>query len=662
MKPEAKTSRTETRVGVDTGGTFTDFVVIRNGRIEVFKKFSTPTEPEAAILDGLRGLSPTDVLHGSTVATNALLERKGARVALLTTEGFEDVLEIGRQTRRELYNIFVRRPDPLAPRKLRLGVRERILYDGAVERPLDEQHLKTLAALLEKEGVEAAAVCLLFSFANPRHEVAVGRALAKLRIPVSLSSRVLAEYREYERTSTTVINAYLAPVMGGYLRRLNAKVGRARLRVMQSNGGVIRARTAAELPVHTVLSGPAGGVVGAFHVAAASGYSNIITFDMGGTSTDVALCEGKISVTHEAEVDGMPVGVPIVDIHTVGAGGGSIAELDDGGALRAGPRSAGAAPGPICYGKGGRDLTVTDANVLLGRLPPRFFLGGTVPLDVASLEPKVSQLKWPRRWRTLQALAQGVVDVVNHNMEQAVRLISVERGHDPRDFALICFGGAGGLHAVALARSLGVAKVVVPRFPGALSALGMLLADVRKDYSKSMLTSAEGANAKIRKELTVLHRQGQRDMEREGFSGRDVRQLDAVDLRYQGQSYELTVPWSPKFVADFHRLHEQRYGYADASRALELVSVRTTFVGRAPQLRLPRLARASGAAQPVQRAETWFDGEQRSTSVFDRESLRPGHVVRGPAIIGEYSSTTLVPPQAVCEVDALGNLVLTHET
>jgi N-methylhydantoinase A len=380
------------RIGIDTGGTFTDFVLVRDGKLEVFKRFSTPRKPEAAILEGLRDLRPEEVIHGSTVATNALLERKGARVALLTTEGFEDVLAIGRQTRRELYNIFVQRPEPLVPSELRFGVKERTLHDGTVERSPEPAHLKRLVATLRGQKIEAAAICLLFSFANAQHEDLVAEALASLNIPLSLSSRVLPEYREYERTSTTVINAYLAPLMGEYLNRLSAGLTNSRLRVMQSNGGAVRAQTTAELPVHTIVSGPAGGVVGAFHVAEACGYPNIITFDMGGTSTDVSLCEGRIGVTHEAEIDGLPVGIPIIDIHTVGAGGGSIAQLDAGGALQVGPASAGADPGPICYGKGGESLTVTDANVLLGRLPPRFFLGGTVPLASDRIAPVLSRL------------------------------------------------------------------------------------------------------------------------------------------------------------------------------------------------------------------------------------------------------------------------------
>src|SRR5688572_6890154 len=649
------------RIGIDTGGTFTDFVVLRNGRIEVFKKFSTPREPEAAILDGLRGLQPPEVIHGSTVATNALLERKGARVGLLTTEGFEDVLAIGRQTRRELYNIFVKRPDPLVPATLRFGVKERTLHDGSIEHRLDAQHLQTLVDALRRNRVESVAVCLLFSFANTQHEDALAVALATLGIPVSLSSRVLAEYREYERTSTTVINAYLAPLMGNYLNRLGGELGKTRLRVMQSNGGAVRARTAADLPVHTIVSGPAGGVVGAFHLASACGYSNIITFDMGGTSTDVALCEGGIRVTHEAEIDGLPVGIPIIDIHTVGADGGSIAELDAGGALKVGPASAGAEPGPMCYGKGGDRLTVTDANVVLGRLPARFFLGGTVPLAVDRIAPATGRMPWTRKWMSLQAVAQGVVDVVNNNMEHAIRLISVERGYDPRDFALVCFGGAGGLHAADLARALSIPQVIVPPHPGALSALGLLLSDVRKDYSKSMLIPAEGAEGRIRRELEDLHRIGRQDLKGEGFEGKSVRVVDSVDLRYRGQSYELSVPFTRNFVSRFHKLHERRYGHSDPSRSVELVNVRSAFFGKAPKIRLPRMPRTRGKAPSLEVISAWFAGKAHKTGVYDRITLKHGHRIVGPAIIGEYSSTTLVPPDYVCDVDAWGNLVLTRD-
>jgi N-methylhydantoinase A len=397
--------------------------------------------------------------------------------------------------------------------------------------------------------------------------------------------------------------------------------------------------------------------VGAFHVASVSGYSNIVTFDMGGTSTDVALCKGEIQLTHEGEIDGLPVGVPMIDIHTVGAGGGSIAELDPGGALRVGPQSAGADPGPICYGKGNR-LTVTDANVILGRLPPQFFLGGAVPLAVERIPPAVKAMKWTRGWKSIHALAQGVIDVVNSNMEQAVRLISVERGHDPSDFALFCFGGAGGLHAASLAKALGIPRVVVPRFPGALSALGLLLADARKDYSRSLRMPAESALARIRTALDALHRIGVREMRSEGFAAKAIRRFDALDMRYGGQSYELTVPFTRRFIAQFHALHERRYGYSSPHKSVEIVTVRTTFLGRSPKPQFRNAPKVRGAAPPIETAMVWVNGRRLKSAIYDRSMLGHGHVIHGPAIIGEYSATTFVPPDFVCRVDAHLNLVL----
>jgi N-methylhydantoinase A len=648
------------RIGVDTGGTFTDFVVIRGGAIEVFKEFSTPARPEEAILRGMArigGAAELEVIHGSTVATNALLERKGARTALLTTAGFEDVLVIGRQTRRELYNISVTRPTPIVSDKLRLGVQERVLYDGSIERALDLGQVKSLVDQLRREHVESVAVCLLFSFANPSHENAIAEALRPLGIPMSLSSRIMPEYREYERTSTTVINAYLAPKMSEYLNRLNDCIQSKSLRVMQSNGGAAAARAASEFPVRTIVSGPAGGVVGAFHVASNDGYPNIITFDMGGTSTDVALCKGEIQVTHEGEIDGLPVGIPMIDIHTVGAGGGSIAELDIGGALRVGPQSAGADPGPICYGRGER-FTVTDANVILGRLPPRFFLGGTAPLATGRIEPIVKAMQWTRGWKSIHALAEGVIDVVNNNMEQAVRLISVERGHDPADFALFSFGGAGGLHAADLARALGIPRVIVPRFPGALSALGLLLADARKDYSRSLLMPAESSQHRIREVLDELHRVGESEMKSEGFAAAAIRHVDVVDMRYRGQSYELSIPMTRGFIVEFHKAHDRRYGYSTPDKSVEIVNVRTSYFGRSRKPQFRPAAKVQGAVKPIDTAMVWMNGRRVKTAIYDRESLNHGHMIHGPAIIGEYSSTTLVPPDFSCKVDAHLNLVI----
>ena len=648
------------RIGVDTGGTFTDFVVIRDGKIVMFKELSTPQHPEDAIMKGisragLRGSA--EVIHGSTVATNALLERKGARTALFTTEGFEDVLVIGRQTRRELYNVFVTRPEPLVPDGLRIGIRERILYDGSIETPLDQRHLQNLIEYLRSQNIESVAVALLYSFANNDHENKALSALEPLGVPVSISSKILPEYREYERTSTTVINAYLAPLMSRYLRRLSDSLTGTSLRVMQSNGGTVRVESAAEAPVRTILSGPAGGVVGAFHVAQACGYPRIITFDMGGTSTDVSLCEDEIKVSHECQIDGLPIGIPMMDIHTVGAGGGSIAELDPGGALKVGPESAGADPGPICYGKGER-LTVTDANVILGRLLPRFFLGGTMALAKDRIEPVLRTSGWTRQWKNFHDLAQGVIDIVNNNMEQAIRLISVERGYDPRDFTLFCFGGAAGLHAAHLAQALGMPRVVVPQFPGALSALGLLLADVRKDYSRTLLIDSRRANPRLKSVLSELQKNGMEDLQAEGFKKNEIQSMNSVDLRYRGQSYELTVPLTGDFIERFHEAHERRYGYANRGRDVELVNARTTFLGRTMKPKFGKSPKHRNRPAHVAKQPLWIDGRSVNAAVYDRAELGHGHIVKGPAIIGEYSSTTLVPPGVQCSVDPYLNLVL----
>jgi N-methylhydantoinase A len=652
---------THLRVGVDTGGTFTDFVVIQDGKITIFKEHSTPKDPAQAILRGIAKIRPgraaAEIIHGSTVATNALLERKGARTALVTTEGFEDVLVIGRQTRRELYNILVTRPAPLVPDGLRIGIRERTLHDGSVAIPLEDAELQRVRAFLREHEVEAVAVSFLFSFANPGHENRVRDALACLGIPCSISSEILPEYREYERTTTTVVNAYLAPLMSTYLRSLEAALRGPKLRIMQSNGGSVQAEAIADRPVRTIVSGPAGGVVGAFHMARNCGYSKIITFDMGGTSTDVSLCDGDIKITHESQVDGMPIGIPIIDLHTLGAGGGSIASLDPGGALRVGPESAGADPGPICYGKG-TSLTVTDANVLLGRLLPRFFLGGQAALETGRIAPLLKGQEWTSGWSNLQGLAQGVVDIVNANMEQAIRLISVERGYDPRDFSLFCFGGAGGLHAACLAFGLGIPRVVIPPYPGALSALGLLLADARRDYSRTLVTDANGARKRIRAILSDLHQQGRTDLRAEGFKLSEVSHLDFVDARYRGQSYELTVPFEAEFEERFHEMHERRYGYANRGRAVEIVNVRTTFLGKTRKPSFLKRPVRRKTPEPVEFTRAWFESSPARTAVYDRALLAPGCAFTGPAIVGEYSSTTVVPPGIRCTVDAYSNLVL----
>jgi N-methylhydantoinase A len=658
------------KIGIDTGGTFTDFVVLGRGRIRTLKLLSTPANPASAILEGLAHLlggEESEIVHGSTVATNALLERKGAVTALLTTRGFEDVLEIGRQNRPLIYSLMPSRPDPLVPSTLRLGITERVTYDGNILVPLRSAEIRKLAALLRRKRAESVAVCLLFSFANPSHEKQIGRALRNLKIPISLSHIILPEYREYERTSTTCVNAYLAPVMGRYLGglqnglRQGSRNRRSRLRVMQSNGGSISAGAAIREPVRTILSGPAGGVVGSWEVACRAGYRNTISFDMGGTSTDVSLCQGEIRVTSESVIAGCPVSVPVIDIHTVGAGGGSIARVDDGGALRVGPESAGADPGPICYGKGDR-VTVTDANLFLGKLDAGYPLGGSLRLQADRLDSALRMLAHRMGIRTPMEAAQGVVDVANANMESAIRLISVERGYDPRDFTLVTFGGAGGLHAAELARGLAIPRILIPRHPGLLSALGVLLSDTVKDYSHTvMLPTANAGRKELDRHYRLLEKAAMGAMRLEGFTDEDIRLERSIDMRYRGQSYELNIPFTVQFDRQFHKSHEQRYGYSDPGRESEIVTIRVRARGIVKKPRLPKEIPGSPDPAPafLSAKRTWFEGRLHETPVYERSLLHAANRIEGPALIFEYSASTAIPPDCTCVVDTFGNLVIT---
>lgn len=569
------------RIGIDAGGTFTDFAIVDDeGRLSAFKLRSNPADPAAVILEGIRriGAQSAEVVHGSTVATNALLERKGARTALITTAGFEDLLAIGRQNRRELYNLTPSLPRPL------------------VELALAPPGAK---ARLRREGIESVAICLLHSYRDPSEEIAVAESLAR-HFSVSRSSEVSPEFREYERASTTVINAYVAPRMQRYLERL-ARESPHPVLVMQSNGGVLDAATAGRLAVRTILSGPAGGVAGAFEIARRAGFRRVIAFDMGGTSTDVSLCDGRFEETTEAYVDGMPVRVPMLDIHTIGAGGGSIARVDAGGLLKVGPDSAGADPGPACYGKGTLP-TVTDANVVLGRV--RTLLGGEIPLEASRAAESMKSLGMAPRDAAL-----GIIRVANANMERAIRAISVERGRDPRDYALLAFGGAAGLHACELADSLGIRTVLAPLHAGVLSALGMLVADKVRDFSVSALG---------REDFEELFQQ----MECAAPPGRRER---FADLRYRGQSYELTVPWKNAARA-FVALHRKRYGSAMQAE-IEVVTLRLRVREKTKK---PRWTHA--------------------------ETGRPRRG-RGPALIEHYGSTVYIPGGWRFETDRDGTII-----
>jgi N-methylhydantoinase A len=677
------------RIAFDTGGTFTDCVFVRNGRLEIVKVPSTPRQPSEAIAHALGRIGighdnseKLELICGTTVGTNALLQRKGGSVALVTTAGFEDVLEIGRQARPQLYNLLFEKPEPLVPRPRRLGLRERLDSNGRILVPVSAAEVKRIVREVVRSGADSVAVCLLFSFVNPAHEKLLAKALARTKLPVSVSHQVLPEYREFERTSTTVVNAYLVPVMSGYLSQIEGiarthaqrslPVGKTRatrertssVRIMQSNGGVLSAQAAANEPVRTILSGPAGGILGAQYVAEVAGFRRIITFDMGGTSTDVALLDRdrgeSLATTTESIVAGMPVAVPMLDIHTVGAGGGSIARFDRAGALRVGPESAGADPGPICYGRGEK-ATVTDANLILGHIPESGLLGGAFKLDIRRAQHFMARERGPIA--SVAAFAQGIVDVANAVMEKAVRVISVERGHDPRDYTLVAFGGAGALHACDLADALEIPRVLVPCFPGALSALGILRANVTKDFSRTVRLEARTATDVARSlqgAFASIEGEGRRQMRREGFSSAAVKLERSLDIRYSGQSYELNVPSSGDFIAAFHRAHEKRYGYFDAARTCEVVTIRARFAGRTPKPVLPKLQQGESdpSAARVSIAPVLFHGRPKRTPIYERSRLLAGNRISGPAVVTEYSATTLIPPDWHCRIDPSENLIL----
>ncbi len=653
------------RIGIDTGGTFTDLVVFRPEGVTVHKVRSTPDDPSRAILQGLEEVEAAgpraasgDVVHGSTVATNAVLERKGARVALVATAGFEDVLKIGRQTRRALYDFQVEARRPLVAEGLVFALAERLAADGTVLVPLDVDGLSGLAERLGAGGIDAVAVCLLHSYRNPLHERLVADRLEAAGFVVSASHRVLPEYREFERWSTTVVNAYVTPLMARYLTRLESRMGATRLRIMQSNGGSISASAAKEAAVQTILSGPAAGVVGARAVGQAAGFPRLISFDMGGTSTDVSLVDGAIGVTTESTVGDFPVRLPVIDIHTVGAGGGSIAYVDSGGALRVGPRSAGADPGPVCYGRGD-ELTVTDANLLLGRLDASYFLGGRMGLDLARTE-RVARAFAARLQLSPPALAEGIVRVANANMERAIRVVSVERGFDPREFALVAFGGAGGMHACEIADKLEIGTVIVPKRAGVLSALGMLLADVTKDYSLSILQPSERVTAAdLERRFEPLVAGARADLASEGFGGDHAVIERSLDVRYVGQSFEITVPFADDYRREFDARHERLYGYANPRRATEIVTLRVRAIGVTDKPALPRTAcNGRRAVAPHARRPAWFGGREIETAAYRWEDLPPGAGAKGPAVVVGAEATAVVPPGFGFHIDELGNLVI----
>ncbi len=667
------------QIGIDVGGTFTDFVIYDSDsrRLE-FIKIPTTHPPEEGVLAGLRAMEThlgislkelTRIVHGTTVATNALLEHRWAKTALLTTEGFRDVLEIGRQNRPTLYDLNVDRPEPIVPRPLRFEVPERVDAQGQVLRELNEERVLSLIPQLRE--VASVAVCFLFSYLNPAHEQRVKALLQReLNVPITLSSEVLPEYREYERASTTVMSAALRPVVGTYLERLAQKISQlgtqAPLEIMQSNGGLIQAGIAARHAEHLLYSGPAGGVAGSQFIAELAGFENVITLDMGGTSCDVSLItSGRVSQRVESELAGYRVRVPMVNVHSIGAGGGSIAWIDAGGALRVGPQSAGSEPGPACYGVG-EEPTVTDAHLVLGRLDPESVLGGR-KLNLTRAQQMIQRKIAVPLKMSLEEAALGMLEIADAHMERAVRVITVERGYNPQDYTLLAFGGAGPLHAATLAQRLGTRKVLIPATAGVLSALGMLVADLRQDGVQSLLRpTTEVHPADIRRVCKQLQRKAEQSLKSSTVA--EIEHRRWMELRYRGQAYELALEL-PSFISQgelakieerFHREHHRLYGYSLTGHPTEIVSLRLEAMAKTPKPKLPR-RKERPRKRPKERTQrlVHFAGAGAlKCPIFVREGLQAGVELRGPAVIEGRESTVLLPPGWQAYVDALGNVIL----
>jgi N-methylhydantoinase A/oxoprolinase/acetone carboxylase beta subunit len=655
------------QIGIDTGGTFTDFIIYSNGTIEIKKFPSTPDDPSRAILAGLKdclSLTRLKIHHGTTVATNALLERKGGRIVLITTKGFEDIIFIRRQVRQHLYRLRGEIRTPLLPFSHCLGIEERTNPDGCIEKKVTPSDITKCLSKIQKLKAEAAAICLINSYANPENEYLIHKALQETGIPVSRSSEILPEYREYERTTVAAVNAYLMPVVSRYLSRLKEQIPGADLRIMQSNEGHISPETAGKEPIRTALSGPAGGVVAAHHVGHLSGFSHLVTFDMGGTSSDVSLVDRSIRWTNENTIGEFPIRLPIIDIHTVGAGGGSLAYVDKGGSLRVGPESAGADPGPACYGKGDRP-TVTDANLVLGRLDPDFFLGGEMKIYPENSHAAVSRLGRKIN-KSPQETSAGIIAIANANMEKAIRVISIEKGIDVRKFTLFSFGGAGGMHAVEIASHLHLSRVLVPKNAGVLSALGLLLADSIKDYSYSVLkNSDEIRETDIESLFSRIMEQGRNDMKKEGFPKEKIKFKKFLDIRYFGQSFEISIPYTGwrETIKKFHQTHFRLYAYNHPMQSVEIVNIRVKTVGKTEKIKLdeqPREGLNPGPAL-MKHQNLLFQDRRFNAPVYIRDRLKYGNRIQGPALVVDIESTTFLPPEYCCRVDAFLNLVIQKE-
>ncbi len=627
------------KVAIDTGGTFTDLVYLENGVLRSGKVFSTPKDPSQAILSALSQVSekPEILIHGSTVGTNAFLERKGAKTAFITTSGFEDLLFIGRQARPKLYDFFVEKPRPFILRENCYGVKERISAKGKVITQLKDEEIEKLIKKLKENPVESIAICLINSYLNPVNEVNLKTALSSLGIPISLSSEILPEFREFERASTTAINAYLSPVMSKYLKNLKKRFPQLKLYIQQSNGGWMTVEEVERFSSHTVLSGPAGGVSGAFILAKALGRTKIITFDMGGTSTDVCLVDGRIPFTKEYILDGFPLSIPVIDIHTVGAGGGSIAYVDAGGALKVGPESAGADPGPACYGKS-LFPTVTDANLVLGRLLPDAFLGGKFKLKKERALKAISSIS-QKLGLSVEETALGIIKVANTVMGRALRRVSIERGYDPQEFVLICFGGAGALHACSLAKELEIKEILIPKLAGGFSAFGLLFSPPLKDFSQTVWVTAK-EKGKLLEHIERLKDLAYSHMENLGFKRDLLLHEIFLDMRYRGQGFELTIPYSENYLEEFEKEHEKQFGYKIAKFPAEVVTLRVRIKGRAFETTW-KIEREEKAF-PLLQTKVFTEKGWIEVPVIDWNSLKLGETFKGPALILEDFTTVWV--------------------
>lgn len=680
-------------IGVDVGGTFTDFSVfnLETGELFHYKDSSTPGDPSRAIVKGVKDVleikkaQAQDVVylaHGTTVGTNALIEKKGARVGLITTEGFKDLMEIGNQKRPSLYDLQAQKPVPLIPSGCNIGVRERIRYDGSVYTPLDEENVRQAVRQLKQYGVQAIAVCTLFSFINPAHEKRIKEIIAEEypEVYTTISSELAPEFREYSRMSTTVLNSYLGPVMKKYVNNFQTSVREMGIQaepyITQSNGSIISIKETIDCPIKCAVSGPSAGVVAASFIGRQCNADKIITFDMGGTSADISLIENFTpQVSNEREVEGYPARIPMINIITIGAGGGSIAQIDEGGALKVGPKSAGAVPGPACYGRGGTQPVVTDANIVLGKLNQKRILGGRMEVYLDLAHEALDRCICEKSGLSRAQAANGIITVVNSNMVRAVRSVSVEKGYDVREFSLMAFGGAGPLHACEVAKELGIRQVIIPPHPGTLCSLGLLLADTKFDMSRTLILEGKVENLpKFNEQFADMIHQGSEALDREGVT-KERRCFEfAVDMRYQRQNFEISIPVPTgemteqdlrRAIADFHAEHKRSYGYCNEQAPVQFVSYRASAIGiiDKPEMTEQPLCPAAPAPVPLETRSVLFQGESeyRPTPVYRRESFIPGQSIAGPCICEQMDTTLVVPESWIIHVDGYGNLKIDYE-